>query len=81
MMGLKMVVVISDGGERPAVWVFAGICKLIQCQDTTTTKEIRMEEGESVHGTEITYSELEVGTADDLQKLVNGEAVTVLYVE
>lgn len=67
---------------RPGVWVFAGIRKVIRCQDTTATEVTRIEEGERpIHGTEITYSELEVSSEEALTKLLNGDPVIVLYEE
>lgn len=65
---------------RPAVWVFAGIRKLIECQDTATTMISRSNGGITpISGTEVTYSEMEVESEDALLKLVNGEPVIVHY--
>jgi hypothetical protein len=69
---------------RPAFWVYAGVRKLTVCH---TTSSIAAEDGidESVpgftpgHGTEVSYSAMEVSTEQELEKLVNGEPVTVLY--
>lgn len=57
---------------RAATWVFAGIRKLIICDQLGAPPE---------SGLEITYSELELRTPEDLQKLVEGQPVTVTYVE
>jgi hypothetical protein len=57
---------------RSASWVFAGIRKLIACVDS---------ESRPKDGTEITYSEMELDTAEDLFKLVNGQPVTISYQE
>jgi Domain of unknown function (DUF4288) len=58
--------------KRPASLVFAGIRKLISFNNP--------EEAPS-HGTEITYSQLEVKTKEDLLKLARGEPVMVMYEE
>lgn len=57
---------------RPAIWTFVGVRKLIECVDTDTRPG---------DGTEITYSELELGSEDALAKLVAGEPVIVNYQE
>ena len=59
-------------GGRPATWVFAGIRKLIMTDYLGARPE---------SGTEVTYSEMELATAEDLRKLVDGESVEVTYVE
>lgn len=64
---------------RPAKWAFAGVRKLTKCSEITYTGEDR---GPAlVHGTEVTYSQMEVDSEVSLLKLVAGEAVTVLYEE
>lgn len=66
----------SDGSsrwaDRPATWVFAGVRKVIACEDS------RDRPGD---GIEITYSEMVVDDEDSLAKLVGGEPVTVRYEE
>lgn len=66
--------------ERPAYWVFAGVRKLIKITETASTI---MEQSDPWsrpgHGTEVTYSEMVVDSAEALSKLVNGSPVTVLY--
>lgn len=58
--------------DRPAMWVFAGIRKLITCGHR----------GERpANGTEVSYSEFEVPTEEAFQKLVNGDSVEILYGE
>jgi hypothetical protein len=52
--------------------VFGGVRKLIECQDG---------EMQPQHGTEVSYSQMEAGSEGDITKLVQGEAVTVLYTE
>lgn len=63
--------------DQPAISVFGGVRKLIECQDT-----VIFDRGDSSlppsHGTEVTYSFLEVD-AEELDDLIKGEAVTVLY--
>jgi hypothetical protein len=57
-------------GGQPATWVFAGIRKLILCQD---------EQARPSDGTEVTYSELEVKSEADALALGAGQAVTMRY--
>ncbi len=56
--------------DRPANIVYAGIRKITKCDDSDSPP---------ANGTEITYSELEVDSEDQLSKLINGDPVTVLY--
>lgn len=55
---------------RPAQWHFAGIRKLIACEDPDTAPG---------DGTEITYLEMEVSDKASFSKLINGEPVEVRY--
>ncbi len=55
---------------RPAQWCFAGIRKLITCEDPNSKPS---------DGTEITYLEMEVSDEDSFSKLINGEPVEVRY--
>jgi hypothetical protein len=68
----------SDGSllvdEQPATQVFAGIRKMI----TVSHWE---EEGQLKHGDEITYSEFQVSDEKSIRELVDGEEVTVEYIE
>lgn len=65
---------------KPAEFVFGGIRKLLECSpdpalpgEATVTK---------VHsGVEATYSSFLVKSRTDLEKLINGKPVTVLYEE
>ena len=59
--------------DRPAVWVFAGIRKIV-----TVTHE---QEEQLGHGDEITYSQFRVSSEADLKRLVAGEEVPVQYEE
>lgn len=56
--------------SRPARWVYGGIRKMLTCAEF---------EDRPKDGTEITYSEMEVASAEDLSKLINGEQVSVVY--
>lgn len=58
--------------ERPAVWVFAGLRKLI------TVSHPDLDDNE-LDGAEVTFSAFEVETEADLTALVNGEDVNVKY--
>jgi hypothetical protein len=70
--------VTVDG--RQAQLTFAGIRKLVECQDTTIAETERKNEPfRPLHGTELTYSRLMLESAEDLHKLVQGEPVQVWY--
>lgn len=58
--------------DRPAIWVFAGVRKLIECQSNSERPN---------DGTEITYSEMLLDCEESLSKLVSGQTVTILYKE
>ena len=66
----------SDGTfrweKRDARWVYIGLRKLLRCDflDATPT-----------HGTEITFSQFELSSRENLEKFVAGESVAVLYEE
>lgn len=69
---------------RPVNQVFAGVRKVISCDDTVPLSQIPGPESASWrphHGTEITYLQLEVSTAEALQQLVAGDPVQVRYEE
>ena len=66
---------------RPARWVFAGVRKLIECQQTVIVAGDDDDTFQPGHGTEITYSQMEVDSEESLSKLIEGEPVTVLYEE
>jgi hypothetical protein len=55
------------GGE-PAEWVFAGVRKLTLCQDAGKRPG---------DGTEISYTEMEVPSVEAIEKLLNGEPISV----
>ena len=55
---------------QPATWVFAGVRKLILCQD---------EDKQPGEGTEITYNEMEVASKEAVTRLAEGRTVAVRY--
>ena len=55
-------------GGQPAEWVFAGVRKLTACED---------EEKRPGDGTEVSFVEMEVGSLEELEQLVEGRAVAV----
>lgn len=57
-------------GGRPAVWQFAGIRKLINCEDS---------DNQPTDGIEISYLEMELPDEETFSRFLNGEPVTVLY--
>jgi hypothetical protein len=57
-------------GGKPATWIFAGVRKLVMCQD---------EQVRPTDGTEVTYSELEVKSEADALALGAGQAVMMRY--
>lgn len=67
----------DDGGtfrwdDQPAAWVFAGVRKLTECQNSDQRPK---------DGTEITYTELQVDSEQAVQKLAGGQPVAVRYRE
>ena len=56
--------------NRPATWVFAGIRRLVECVNSNQ---------QPTNGTEITYLELEIDTAEQFKQFINGEPSPVLY--
>lgn len=56
--------------SRPATWVFGGIRRLVECVEATEHPS---------HGTELSYSEMEVVSEAEFQKVINGESVMVWY--
>src|SRR5204862_7802846 len=53
-------------GGKPATWVFAGVRKVTTCAD---------EEAQPTDGSEVTFLELELSSADEVARFVSGEAV------
>ncbi|HEY9871024.1 MAG TPA: hypothetical protein V6D08_17800 [Candidatus Obscuribacterales bacterium] len=64
--------------NKPAQRLFAGIRKVVTIQNP---EGITAEQSGPTMGTEVTYSLFEVASEEDLEKLANGDAVTVTYVE
>ena len=56
---------------RAAEWIYSGIRKIVISDYLGARPE---------SGTEVTYSEFEVATAEDLESLVAGRSVKVVYV-
>ncbi|QRN97401.1 DUF4288 domain-containing protein [Archangium violaceum] len=54
--------------DHPASWVFAGVRKIIKCDDDPIEE-----------GVEVTYSQFRLRGEDDLEKLVAGEPVKIVY--
>jgi hypothetical protein len=65
---------------REAQWRYAGVRKLIECSpgpdDTEDDPDFR-----PGHGTEVTYSQLEVADEAELAAFVRGDPVTLSYEE
>jgi hypothetical protein len=57
---------------QPARFEFAGIRKLIKCEEV---------ERRPVSGTEITYSEFVLSSLEDVRKFCRGESVSVIYTQ
>lgn len=53
-------------GESAARWVFAGVRKLTECQIVSGMLE---------DGTELTYTELELASHEDVKRLADGKRV------
>jgi hypothetical protein len=66
----------SDGtfcwDDRPASAVFGGIRKVVECVDSDSRPG---------DGTEVSYSMMEVVGENNLNKLIDGESVAVIYEE
>jgi Domain of unknown function (DUF4288) len=56
-------------GGKPAEWVFAGVRKVVACVD---------EDQRPGDGTEVSYTDLEFSSREDLERFVKGEDVNVL---
>ncbi len=57
-------------GGRPAEWIFAGVRKLCKCVNPTERPG---------DGTEISYLELELESAEQLERFVEGKAVPLQW--
>jgi hypothetical protein len=58
--------------DEPAELVFAGVRKLVACQDETKRP---------TDGTEISYTEMELRSEEDIRKLVAGKPVSAAIVD
>lgn len=72
---------LNEGGHlelngNKATYLFAGIRKLIAIETNSDTAK-----GKINSGIEVTYSEMEVDTLDEVNSLANGEFVNILYRE
>lgn len=61
---------------KPAQYIFAGVRKIVAVEITPDS-----EKGKIASGLEVTYSELEVDTIEEVNRLANGDFVEVLYRE
>jgi hypothetical protein len=59
--------------ERAAHYVFAGVRKVVECEASASTEPAATPA--PGHGTELTYSYLELDTEEDLHLLLQGESV------
>lgn len=69
-------------GKEPVEWVLGGVRKLIKCQNSA--EQLIAEpssDNKPIDGSEITYSEFIVDTKEELDKLINGKDVKLLYAE
>ncbi len=55
-------------GDSPAEWVFAGVRKLTLCQDAGKRPG---------DGTEVSFTEMELGSLEAIHKLLSGEPLSV----
>ncbi|AQT61140.1 DUF4288 domain-containing protein [Cellvibrio sp. PSBB023] len=62
--------------DIPAAYVFAGIRKLIEIETNSDTAQ-----GKIISGVEVTYSEMEVDTLEEVVDLADGKFVNILYRE
>ncbi len=61
--------------DRPARLKFAGVRKVVECQNTYVTHD------DPIDGTELSYNTLTVKNLDDLKLLFAGEPVQVEYLD
>ncbi len=62
--------------DNPATYLFAGIRKLIEIETNSDTAQGRISSG-----VEVTYSEMEVDTIEEVVDLADGKFVNILYRE
>lgn len=58
--------------SKPAEWVFAGVRKITLCQDSQKRPK---------NGTELSYTELELGSEEAVYQLMEGEPVCVRFTD
>ncbi|MEP7286936.1 MAG: DUF4288 domain-containing protein [Chloroflexota bacterium] len=63
--------------DKPALKVFSGVRKIVECE-IDDPEDLQ---SPPISGTEITYTKMEVATEEDIQKLMQGYAVTVTLEE
>lgn len=63
--------------DRPAYWEFAGVRKLLQIG--TMDPQERMPGGHEENGIEATYSAFTLKNEEDVRKLVDNQAVELIY--
>ncbi len=76
----------SDGtltlGNEPAEFIFGGIRKLIQCQNSAEQLiSTPNNDNKPTNGSEISYSRFLVSNKKDLKKLIQGQEVVLRYTE
>jgi len=64
--------IFKDSNERIVEYIFAGVRKVIKCEN---------QKERLVHGSEISHSEYLVKTEDDLKKLLKSEKMVIKYIE
>ncbi|NJK81093.1 MAG: hypothetical protein HC914_14880 [Chloroflexaceae bacterium] len=72
--------------EHEAVWVFVGLHKLIECRymlplTQNFSGEVPTDESIPLHGTEVTYSRLDIENEDEFKKYINGNSAIIWYQE
>ncbi len=66
--------------DQPAEMVYMGVRKLIEIHDSLSTPD-ELHMTRPAHGTEVSYSYMEVDSEDKLKQLVNRESVEVTYID
>ena len=56
--------------DRPARWVFAGIRKVVACEDADAAPG---------HGTEVTYLQLDLPDSETFEHFIQGDPVKLTY--
>lgn len=74
-------VAVEDGltiDNEPATRIFVGVRKVVAISNP---EHLDLDQVPPVSGTEVTYSEYEVASEEDLQRLANGLSVVLRYVD